>query len=153
MDINWFSLIPLLLQYGPQIQQAVQQIWNTATSNEDFIIKFEKALPQAAAVANQVAKVFFPEASPAVGQIATTVLTFNKRFVTYVQQACNLAAEKGLIKLDAPLVVDGAYGPATHAAVKQLQTAIGDLRVDGIFGMKTWNAVKALKLPGLPATP
>lgn len=148
--MNWFALIPLLLQYGPQIQQAVQSIWATATSNEDFIAKFEKALPQAAAVANQIATVFFPQASPQVGQIAATVLTFNKQFVTYVQRACNLAAEKGIITLDKPLVVDGVYGPATHAAVKEVQTHLG-LTADGIFGKLTQAAVQKLNLPGLVA--
>lgn len=150
MDINWFALVPLLIQYGPQIQQAAQSIWATATSNEDFMVKFEKALPQAAAVANQVAKVFFPNSAPAVGQVAATVLTWNKQFVTYVQKACNLAAEKGLITLAAPLAVDGIYGPATHAAVKQLQEHLG-LNPDGIFGKLTQAAVAKLNLPGLTA--
>lgn len=153
MDINWFTLVPLIIQYGPEIQRAVQSLWNTASSNEDFIAKFEKALPAAAELANKIAGVFFPQASAAVGQIAATVLTFNTKFVTYVQKACNLAAQRGLITLDKPLAEDGSYGPMTHAAVKQLQTAIGGLTVDGIFGQKTWDAVKALKLPGLPATP
>ncbi len=139
--MNWFALIPLLIQYGPEIEQAAVSIWATATSNEDFISKFEQALPQAAALAKRIAAVFFPQAVPAVGQIATTVLTFNTTFVKYVQRACNAI-------LSVNLEVDGSYGPLTHAAVEQLQTQIGGLTVDGIFGMKTWAAVKKL-LPTL----
>ncbi len=143
--MNWFALLPLILQYGPSTVAAIEQIWATATTNGDFVTKLEQELPQVASLANTIAKAFFPNAAPAVAQIAVTALTVNKKLVAYAQQACNL-----VLSPTPPLVVDGIYGPKTAAAVKQLQGQLG-LTADGIFGKLSQAAVAKLNLPGLPA--
>jgi peptidoglycan hydrolase-like protein with peptidoglycan-binding domain len=52
--------------------------------------------------------------------------------VERAQRALNERMQSG-----EPLVVDGAFGGKTEAAVKQWQTHRG-LQVDGIIGPETW---------------
>lgn len=137
MDINLIlSLIPLYFKYGA----VIEQLWKLATSNEDFITKVEQLLPSVANVAMQIAQQFFPNEAGTVNKIATTALVFNRTLVIYAQRVCNAASTAGLISLDAPLEVDGMYGPKTKAAVKKLQGYLG-VTVDGIFGKITEAAV------------
>ena len=55
--------------------------------------------------------------------------------VGHLQQALN-------VLIDAGLVVDGDFGPATNEAVRQYQAANG-LVVDGIVGPNTWEHIRA----------
>lgn len=139
--MNWFALLPLILQYGPQIATEIEALWAGATSNQDFVTKIENAIPGLAAVANEIARIFFPNQAPAVAKVAATALLYNKTLVLYAQKACNLVMNSGLVE-------DGLYGPKTAAAVKALQAHLG-LNADGIFGKITESAVKKLGLPGL----
>lgn len=150
--MNWFAILPLILQYGPSTVAAIEQAWALTTSNEDFVTKIEKELPQLASLANTIAKVFFPNSAPAVATIVVTALTVNKKLITYAQQVANLLLPAGtkLVKTVTPLRVDGIYGTETEAAIKLVQTQLG-LRVDGIFGKLSEAAVKKLNLPGLVA--
>src|SRR5260221_655044 len=131
--MNWFALLPLILQYGPSTVTAIEQIWSTATTNQDFVTKIEQELPQLAALANTIAKAFFPNQAPAVATIVVTALTVNKKLVSYAQQAANQVVPAGtkLVKTSMPLRVDGIYGQETEAAIKLLQTHLG-LTADGI---------------------
>lgn len=139
--MNWFALVPLLIQYGPQIEQKIQALWAGSQSNEDFATKIENAIPGLASVANLIASVFFPNQAPAVAKVVATALLYNKTLVLYAQKACNIIMNAGLKE-------DGIYGPKTHDAVVALQKQLG-LNADGIFGKITEAAVKKLGLPGL----
>lgn len=56
-------------------------------------------------------------------------IAMNKSIVTKIQQKLKA---KGFYKK----AVDGVFGPATKAALKKFQAAVG-LKVDGIYGPKT----------------
>jgi peptidoglycan hydrolase-like protein with peptidoglycan-binding domain len=135
--MNYLSLVALFLKYGP----IVTGLWNTASSNTDFISKIEAALPQLASVAEQFAAQFFPSLAPTVQKLASTALVLNTDLVKFAQTACNAILKSGL-------EVDGMYGPKTQAAVVALQTQL-KLAPDGVFGKLTEAAVVALNIPGL----
>lgn len=137
--MNPLIIIPLFLKYSG----VIDWIWTQATSNDDFIKKFELLLPTVARTSNQIASEYFPGHAPMVAKFMSSVLLFNVRLVKYAQQACN-----ALLPGDGPpLEVDGMYGPKTDAAVRKLQRQLG-LTTDGIFGKLTEAAVKRL-LPTL----
>jgi tetratricopeptide (TPR) repeat protein len=64
--------------------------------------------------------------------------------VQYLQSRLNRAPE-----VATPLSVDGVFGTATRAAVKELQAAHPPLVVDGVVGRNTWPVVEAI--PDEPA--
>ena len=84
-----------------------------------------------------------PPASSPLGQILRVIADVSTRTqrpgdrggdVEVLQRVLNHKAGQGL-------AVDGIYGPATEAAVRNVQAWVG-LAVDGIAGPNTWHALK-----------
>jgi len=79
----------------------------------------------------------FPHAAPEMQVAAAIVTSYSPNYTMWVQNMLN--AEGANPKL----VVDGNYGPATQAAVKQAQSKFG-LKVDGWAGDVTSAALQAV---------
>jgi peptidoglycan hydrolase-like protein with peptidoglycan-binding domain len=78
-----------------------------------------------------VAEKQFPTVAPAIRAVVAAATVFNPNLTMWLQGFLN-----DQIKPSTPLVIDGIYGPATTAAVKEFQREHG-LDPDGWFGTIT----------------
>ena len=81
---------------------------------------------------------------PDLGACPNQTLRFGSRgaCVATLQTAINYWAARRVVRIDnAPLAVDGIFGPATLAAVEQFQAEEG-LTVDGVVGPQTWGRLQ-----------
>jgi len=152
--LNIFALIPLYLKY----QSKVQDAWTLATSNKDFLDIIEREIPVIADLAGSLVGDIAPQSEPAVRKAIAIVLTFNHEFVKWGQRAVNLAATAELITLDAPLVIDGFWGPKSAAGFKKLQEyAIANgatgILTDGLIAKVGQALIESLHIPGLEPVP
>ncbi len=141
------NAVALAAKYGP----TVVQMFNVATSNETFWEKVEDELPAVGSFVKGVTATVAPASSPAVNNAIGTVMLFNKKLMEYGQAAVNAAAKAGLIKIAAPLEVDGDWGPLSRAAFKQLQIFMKLSNIDGMIGKVSQAAIAKLGLTGLPS--
>lgn len=107
---------------GPAI---IKQALDEALSNDDIVTKIEKEFTLLMPGIVQVGSSLFPKASSSLQIVGATVATYNQTIVTWAQNALNALASSGKINLDAPLVVDGLYGPKTTAAIQAFERAYG----------------------------
>ena len=81
---------------------------------------------------------------PDLGACPNQILRFGARgaCVATLQTAINYWAARRVVRIDnAPLTVDGIFGPETLAAVEQFQAEEG-LTVDGVVGPQTWGRLQ-----------
>lgn len=132
--MEYLEIISLALKYGP----VVKEILDSATSNQDAGSKIQRMAAPLASILEGVGKTFFPKAEPALHVVAGAMAAFDPNTTKWVQNACNT-----LLDPSPHLVVDGAYGPKTKAAVERLQTQLG-VKVDGWAGALTQAAISAV---------
>jgi hypothetical protein len=92
---------------------------------------------------------------PDLGACPNQTLRFGSRgaCVATVQTALNYWAARRVVRIDnAPLTVDGIFGPETLAAVEQFQAEEG-LTVDGVVGPQTWGRLQQPSPYHPPAAP
>jgi peptidoglycan hydrolase-like protein with peptidoglycan-binding domain len=147
--MNWMSLLigilPSLLQYAPQVIAVFE---GSASAN---------SVAQTAAVVNKlpiadiltkIGAAQFPKLAPELQAVAAALVHSHTNGTAYAQDALNIIASTGYIKLAAPLKVDGYWGPRTFAAVEVLQTKLG-LPATGFLGDAEYSVIGALLARGV----
>ncbi len=132
--MDWFTIIPLVIRYGPVIKDIIDE----AMSNDDIVTKIQKLAGPIAPLLEQIGGQFFPAAAPALHIAAGAMAAFDPNVTKWVQGGLNAV----LTPTPNHLVVDGVYGPRTKAAVETLQKQLG-LDVDGWAGVLTQAALTA----------
>lgn len=142
--MNWISILvaalPSLLQLAPQIIS----VWNS-TASKNGLQKVQAVVAQTpiASILAEIGAQEFPKVSPELHAAAAALAHLHPDNTSWVQDALNIIASTGYIKLDAPLKVDGLYGPKTKAAVMALQTKLG-IPVTGLVADAESAAISAL---------
>lgn len=142
--VNWiqilFAVLPELIQLAPKVVSA----WNSTASNNG-LAKITAVVRQTS-IANVLAEIGaaeFPNLAPELHAAAAALAHLHSDNTAYAQDALNIIASTGYIKLDAPLVVDGKWGPKTKAAVVALQAKLG-LPINGFLADAEYTAINAL---------
>lgn len=147
--MNWMSLLigilPSLLQLAPQIIAT----WEGTASNNS-LVKVAAVVTKTpiANVLAQIGAAQFPKLAPEFQAAAAALVHAHTNGTAYAQDALNIIASTGYIKLAAPLKVDGLWGPRTMAAVEVLQTKLG-LPVSGFLGDAEYSVIGALLSRGI----
>lgn len=142
--MNWsallFAVLPELIQLAPKVIST----WNSTASNNG-LAKITAVVQQTpiADVLAEIGAVEFPKLAPELHAAAAALSHLHKDNTAYAQDALNIIASTGYIKLDAPLVVDGKWGPKTKAAVIMLQTKLG-MPANGFLADAEYSAISAL---------
>lgn len=123
-----------LMQLAPKIAEAL----STTTTNASTISKIRAVAPTIAPFLEQIGAQLFPAAQPWLHILGGALATYSPDLTKWLQNALN-----EILKLDPPLVIDGAYGPKTTAAVKRVQTMLG-IAPDGIAGQVTQAGIEGL---------
>ncbi len=131
--MDWFTIIPLVIRYGPIIKDIIDE----ATSNDDIVTKIKKLAGPLAPLLEQIGGQMFPAAKPALHIAAAAMSSFDPSVTKWVQGSLNL-----VLAPSPNLTVDGIAGPKTRAAIVQFQTQM-DLDVDGWAGVLTQAALTA----------
>ncbi len=147
--MNWMSLLvailPSLFQLAPKLIAIFE---GTATDNSVAkVADFIKKTPIANVLA-QIGAAQFPKLAPEFQAAAAALVHSHTNGTAYAQDALNIIASTGYIKLAAPLKVDGYWGPRTMAAVQVLQTKLG-LPVNGFLGDAEYSVIGALLARGV----
>lgn len=130
MVINWLSIVPLLMQYGPKVKTWIDiglPIFNTL--RQEGVPASQKIIT----VLQQVGGELFPALKDPIKEVAAAAdALFNPHGTMWIQTSLNTLIKSGLD-------VDGDYGPATKAAVTNFQTANQPAAgpIDGWAGRKT----------------
>ena len=85
----------------------------------------------------------FPTLDPVFHAAAAALVHAHPDNTAYVQETLNFINATGYIKLDAPLVVDGSWGPKTKAAVMVLQAKL-HVPATGFFVDAEYSALSVL---------
>ena len=141
--MNWIALlasfVPALVQLIPQIVSA----WTRSSGNGlAKVTAVVQSTPIAATLADIGAKLF-PTLTPELHAAAAALVHAHPDNTAYVQDTLNFISSTGYIKLPAPLVVDGSWGPKTKAAVEMLQTKLG-VPATGFFVDAEYSALSVL---------
>lgn len=131
--MDWLSIIPALLSAAGTIKQIV----DVASSNAEIVDKIKQTLPKVAGLLETYGSQLFPKAKAQLHIAAAAMTAFDPNVTKWIQGACN-----SLLEPSPNLVVDGAYGPLTRAAVEKLQQKLG-LTVDGWAGQLTQAAISS----------
>lgn len=129
--MNPLTLIPIIMRLialRPQIEAAIK----SGKSIVDLI-----GSPEIRDILKQIGLDLFPGVNPDKAVDAGAEITFGVNTTEWVQEALNRLGQQP------PLVVDGAYGRATKAAVEAFQRKCGGLVVDGWAGTNTRGALSA----------
>lgn len=106
--------------------------------------ELQKQNPDVIGVLANVGSVVFPALKDPITLVAATASALfhpRDKGVVWVQDGLNALASKGVITLDAPLVVDGKLGALTKAAVSAYQKVRPPLVIDGWPGIATQKAM------------
>lgn len=138
--MDWLKFVPFLFQlieWGTSIRQAVR-------NGESVLDLLKTKAPSLIDLIASIGKSMFPTLASPADQVQAGALTIDPSLVMTVQAGINkLGASPALI-------VDGAYGAKTKAAVMAFQTAHPPLVADGWAGKLTQSAIQA-ELAKLPA--
>lgn len=124
-----------------QIINVLPKIQDALRTGGSVIGVITKLAPDLLPILTALGTKFFPQVPAASTAQAAIDVVFDSDGTKWVQNGLNALGQKP------PLVVDGAYGPATKAAVSAYQTAHA-LKVDGWAGPKT-SAAMAIELAKL----
>jgi hypothetical protein len=123
--MNWIALVasfvPALVQLIPQIVSA----WTRSSGNG---LAKVAAVVQGTSVSTMLADIgaaLFPKLDPELHAAAAALVHAHPDNTAYVQDTLNFLSSTGYITIKPILVVDGAWGPKTSAAVAMLRTKLG----------------------------
>jgi Putative peptidoglycan binding domain len=124
--LDLWKYIPLIVEYGGRIKEIVA----TATSNADMATKIKALGGPVGNLLADIARLMFPNVESQL-QIAAAATTWDPTYTRRLQDTLNK-----YLTPSPNLDVDGAYGPATKAAVELAQAKLG-IDVDGWAGKDT----------------
>ena len=115
------AFVPALVQLIPQIVSAWTRSSGSGLAKVAAVVQ---QTPIAATLAD-IGGAMFPTLDPELHAAAAALVHAHPDNTAYVQDTLNFISSTSYIKLPAPLVVDGVWGPKTSAAVSMLQTKLG----------------------------
>jgi peptidoglycan hydrolase-like protein with peptidoglycan-binding domain len=133
------TFVPALVQLIPQIISA----WTRSSGNAIQKVAAVVAQTPIASTLADIGAATFPTLAPELHAAAAALVHAHPDNTAYVQDTLNFINATGYIKLDAPLVVDGSWGPKTKAAVMMLQAKLG-VPSTGFFVDSEYSALSVL---------
>jgi peptidoglycan hydrolase-like protein with peptidoglycan-binding domain len=133
------SFVPALVQLIPQIVSA----WTRSSGNGIAKVAAVVTGTPVAQVLADAGAALFPKLDPVLHAAAAALVHAHPDNTAYVQETLNFIDATGYIKLDAPLKVDGSWGPKTKAAVQVLQAKLG-VPSTGFFVDAEYSALSVL---------